>query len=103
MFSGLKFRPLFFDYSKNSGVVPIILIATASVGWMCFSIVKAFTRTEIVITRNTKKQGELYDLIIHPQHRKFFYVNEIYFPNQELYDVYMEMEKAKAEQNKKEC
>lgn len=97
IFSDLKFRPLFFNYRKIYGVIPIVAICVIDVCWMTYASIASLYRTEVILTRKTKPLGQLYDLIIHPKSRKFYGGTQTYEPNKELYDVYMEMEKAIAE------
>ncbi|RZB40988.1 hypothetical protein BDFB_006054, partial [Asbolus verrucosus] len=48
-------------------------------------------------TRNTKPPGERTDLLIHPRSTKFLHFNQVYEPNQELYDLYEEMRECEEE------
>nr|CAH7761708.1 unnamed protein product [Callosobruchus chinensis] len=64
--------------------------------------IKAFFRTDIVLTRNSPTQNDLVDLLIHPVNRKFLTYYQTYEPQPEMYKTYKCM-CDEEERRRKEC
>ncbi|XP_060525552.1 uncharacterized protein LOC132701543 [Cylas formicarius] len=84
-------------YRKNYGILPICGLVLLDWCWIAFCTAKCFTRTDIVLTRNSfksKRQDELHELLLHPINRKFLTFDQVFEPNPDLYATYQEMDKA---------
>nr|XP_023015873.1 uncharacterized protein LOC111505323 isoform X1 [Leptinotarsa decemlineata] len=89
-------------YARNPCTIPIVMLAIADMCWVTFCTVQGFIRTDIILTRKSRQQGEMTELLLNPVNRKFLTFTQTFPPQPELYNAYEEM-RCEEEKRKKEC
>ncbi|CAG9823339.1 unnamed protein product [Phaedon cochleariae] len=89
-------------YKKNYVTIPSLTLMFLDLCWVTFCTVEGFIRTDVVLTRKDRTQGEMTELLINPRNRKFLTINQTFPPQPELYQTYEDM-KCEEEKRKEAC